>query len=468
MSEKKNSNKIHKRILITVVIILLLSIAYSAGIGYYANRFQANTKFGSIDISNLTLPKAQEKVEQDFNKKQVKLEENGKELGTITMADLDGKVNTEEILKKVYNSQDPNTWIVGFFTSHKYGNVLMDNVEIEDKKVDEALSKIGLNNEDRTSPVSAQIEYADGTGYYVEDEKGGDQLDIEAVKKELLNSIQTGRKELEINTLYLQPKVKAKDEIVADTMAAIDKASDTKITLDISGDEVTIPKEDILAWMAFDDNNRIVFDQDKITSYIDDLNKKYATYDKVRQFHSTLRGLVDVQPGTLGWSIDTEAESAKIATELASGTDVNREVSVVGSGYNANGDDIGNSYIEVDLQNQMMFIYKNGEEVLQTPIVSGFGGSTETVPGAYSLWNKEENATLVGRNQQTGNDYRQPVSYWLPFDDTGQGIHDANWQSNFGGNVYMYAGSQGCINTPPGTMPEVFALAEVGMPVIVF
>jgi len=29
-------------------------------------------------------------------------------------------------------------------------------------------------------------------------------------------------------------------------------------------------------------------------------------------------------------------------------------------------------------------------------------------------------------------------------------------------------GSLGCINTPPGTMAEVYQLVEVGMPVIIF
>ena len=143
------------------------------------------------------------------------------------------------------------------------------------------------------------------------------------------------------------------------------------------------------------------------------------------------------------------------------------EPAIVGTGYNTGGDDIGSSYVEVDMTNQTMFIYIDGQQALSTPIVTGAIGSN-TIPGAYSVWNKEENAILRGTRVQSGTDYEQPVSFWLPFDDTGQGIHDANWQSSFGGEAYLYSGSQGCINTPPDVMPRVFELVSLGMPVIVF
>ena len=125
----------------------------------------------------------------------------------------------------------------------------------------------------------------------------------------------------------------------------------------------------------------------------------------------------------------------------------------------------------MDLTYQKMYYYENGQLLLETDIVSGMADAdppTPTIPGAYSIWDKEKDATLVGVNQQRGTDYEQPVSYWLPFDDTGQGIHDANWQGSFGGDVYNYAGSQGCINTPPHVMEQLFNMVSVGTPVIIF
>ncbi|MBS4456963.1 L,D-transpeptidase family protein [Tuanshanicoccus lijuaniae] len=457
-----------KTLLISFVTLLLLGVGYSVGIGYYAEKFQANTKFGAIDISNLTLDEALKKIKADLSTAKIKVTENGKELGTLTLEELKGKVNAKEVLTAAYQSQDPTLWIKGFFASKEYDNLLLNKVKIADEDLTAGLQKLGINNAERKAAKDASIQYSDARGYYVEEAESGNQLDLEKVKAMIVKGIQNGEASIEINTAYLEPKLKANDEKITSTMEKIEKFASTKITLQISGDEVTVPKEEILKWIHFDGKNNIVADKEAAQAYVKTLNEKYATYNKTRQFSSTLQGTVTVQPGTLGWSIDSESEAAQLAKDLEAGKDVKREPAIVGTGYGKEGDDIGGTYVEVDMQNQMMYVYKDYEQVLSTAIVTGMAGSSETIPGAYAIWNKERNATLVGTRVQTGTDYRQPVAYWMPFDTTGQGIHDASWQSNFGGDAYLYAGSQGCINTPPEVMAVLFSIVEVGTPVIIF
>lgn len=462
------SKKMKKGIIITVILLLLVVGGYATGIGYYAEKFQPNTKFGSVDISNLTLKEAQDKISADLSKEKITVTENGKELGTFTLADLNGKVMTEEVLTAAYQSQDPAQWIMGFFNSVEYDNLLMNHVEIADADLSNALVSIGLNNDERTAATNATIEYSDALGYHVIDAKPGNQLDFDVVKKMIVEGLQSGQDTVEINTAYKQPEITAQDEKITSVMTQIDTFTNTKITLEISGDEVVIPKELILKWIYFDASNQIVVDQELVKEYVGTLNDKYATYNKPREFASTLQGTVTVQPGTLGWSIDRESEAEQIAADLAAGQEVKRMPAIVGSGYNTEGNDIGNTYVEVDVASQMMFYYKDGVQVLSTPVVTGRSGTADTVPGAYSIWNKEENATLKGFNVHTQLDYEQPVAYWMPFDDTGQGIHDANWQSNFGGDAYLSSGSMGCINTPPDVMAQLYSIVEVGTPVIIF
>ena len=173
-----------------------------------------------------------------------------------------------------------------------------------------------------------------------------------------------------------------------------------------------------------------------------------------------------IEPGTYGWYIDRFAEAEAIADDILAAREVDREPIIGGTGYGWE-EDIGSSYVEVDIYNQMMTIYYEGEIVLQTAVVTGTPG-TNTVPGTYQVWNKENDTTLLGYNPVTEKDYEQPVDYWIAFDDQAQGIHDANWQGSFGGDAYLTNGSLGCINTPPGVMPQVFELVYHGMPVIVF
>lgn len=457
-----------KRLFIgTLATAVILGGAYSAGVGFYAEKFQANTKFGSLDISNMTLVEAEAKIADELNKKEVVITENGKELGRFTLEQAGVQVNATKELEKAYNTQDPVQWATSFFNTTEYQDVLLNNVIFNDVALTETLDSFGLNNANRTAAVDAKIEYSNGQGYHVVPEKLGNQLDLEKVKATIVSQVQQGQTNVDISGDYLAPKVTQNDETITKVMSEINKIADAKISLNVASEKVTIPKEKIMEWMYFDGNNDITFDQEKVIEYVKSLNEQYATYDKVRHFHSTLQGDVEVQPGTLGWSIDSELESAQIMEDLKQGASVSRDVNVVGSGYGQGTNDIGNSYVEVDVANQMMFIYKNGEQVLSTPIVTGHPG-TNTVVGAYSAWDKQQNATLTGFNPRRNANYEQPVDYWIPFDATGQGIHDANWQASFGGDAYLTSGSLGCINTPPGVMGQVYELVDLGMPVIVY
>lgn len=458
-----------KAIAIISALVLVMGLAYSAGIGYYAEKFQANSSFGTIDISNLTLEEAKERIAADLANQQITLTENGQTIGTFTFAELEGQVDIDQVLEQVYQSQNPSAWIAGYFASSEYDNLLMNNVQISNENLNKALQSIGLDNSQRTAAQDASIQYSDAQGYYVEPEKAGNQVDLEAVKQMIVAGLQSGQETIEINQAYLQPTVTSQDEKITTYMDRINQYVSTSITLDIAGNKVTIPKEEILKWIYFDGSNQIVVDKESVKEYLATLNEQYATYNKSRQFASTLQGTVTVAAGTLGWSIDRDAEADQIIADLQAGQEVTRQPNIAGSGYTTDGSsDIGSTYVEVDITNQMMYYYRNGEQVLATPVVTGRTGTADTVPGAYAVWNKEENATLKGYNVHTQKDYAQPVSYWMPFDDTGQGIHDASWQPSFGGTAYLTAGSLGCINTPPDVMAQLFSLVEVGTPVIIF
>ena len=124
--------------------------------------------------------------------------------------------------------------------------------------------------------------------------------------------------------------------------------------------------------------------------------------------------------------------------------------------------DIGDTYVEVDLGSQHMWFYKNGETVVSTPVVTGntsLGRGTPT--GVYYILYKTTNYTL------TGQGYASPVDYWLPFTHSGVGIHDSSWRSSYGGSIYTYDGSHGCVNTPYDAVKTIYNNIESTYPVVV-
>jgi len=129
-------------------------------------------------------------------------------------------------------------------------------------------------------------------------------------------------------------------------------------------------------------------------------------------------------------------------------------------GATHDGYDFGQTYIEVDLATQHLYFYKDGQIIIESPLVSGNVSKNHTTPpGLFELYYKQTDRILRGA------DYATPVKYWMPFNG-GIGLHDADWRSKFGGTIYQTNGSHGCINLPPKVAAQVYENAYKGIPII--
>ena len=125
-------------------------------------------------------------------------------------------------------------------------------------------------------------------------------------------------------------------------------------------------------------------------------------------------------------------------------------------------DDIGDTYIEIDMGNQHMYYYVDGTIVIDTPVVTGNASRGWDTPAKVCfVYFKQRNRVLRGAN------YATPVKYWMAVDGH-IGIHDATWRGEFGGEIYKTNGSHGCINTPLEIMTELYDVVETGTPVVMF
>ena len=59
------------------------------------------------------------------------------------------------------------------------------------------------------------------------------------------------------------------------------------------------------------------------------------------------------------------------------------------------------------------------------------------------------------------------MEYWIAFNGS-QGLHDATWRGEFGGEIYTYYGSHGCVNTPLSAVKLIYDQIEEGVPVVVY
>lgn len=454
-------------IILTLLMVAIVS-GYIAGSQYYTDRFHPNTSLASVDISNLTTAEAKHKISQSISEYEIHFKEDNQAWQPLPIKIFEADIKPEGKLSAILQEQQNQNWLQAFFNKDEtlidnqdYISINRDTVAYEISQLDEK------NNITRSKSTNAQIAYTNGVGYKVEAEVLGNEIDYSILTDAMINAAQTGTQTVDVSEAYIQPTITSSDSQITSVIEQIESVTSMEITLLIAGFEEIINHELISSWIIIDENQEISFDENLIYEYLGTLNEQYATFDDYRLFNSTMQGEVELLPGTLGWSIDREAETQSILDDLYAGISIEREPAIVGSGYNGTLDDITNSYIEVDMTNQMMFVYIDGEIAISTPIVTGQIG-TNTIPGAYVVWNMETPSELIGYNPRTDSEYVQPVQYWIAFDDTGQGVHDADWQPAFGGDIYLTSGSLGCINTPPDIMPLVFEYAYLGMPVLVF
>lgn len=238
------------------------------------------------------------------------------------------------------------------------------------------------------------------------------------------------------------------------------------LVYDMGAEQIPLTS-DILSRFLDLDGETISLNSQGIEAWVEELADKYDTVNTTREFLSTRGDMVEVTYVTYGtrldqaaevqWLTETVWENKKIRTQPEYHIPTYREV-----GFTRGLDDIGNTYIEVDMTNQHMYYYVEGELVLDTDVVTGNTGRKMGTPeGVNYVHNKQKNRVLRGPG------YATPVKYWMPVKG-GVGIHDAGWRDEFGGEIYKKNGSHGCINTPPDVMAELYDMVEIGTPVVMF
>ena len=203
-------------------------------------------------------------------------------------------------------------------------------------------------------------------------------------------------------------------------------------------------------------------DEAAVVAFVEKLVAEYNTCDTELAFESTRGELVNVPYVTYGTELDLEAE---IAYLLEAFPEKIAEVHIpkyIQEGYVRGKNDIGDTYIEVDMTRQKLYCYKAGELLLETDIVTGnMRRNWDTPVGVNFVYAKQKNRILRGQG------YASPVDYWMPVKGA-IGIHDADWRKEFGGEIYLKNGSHGCINIPPENMPIIYDNYDIGTPVIMF
>ena len=219
-------------------------------------------------------------------------------------------------------------------------------------------------------------------------------------------------------------------------------------------------------FLVAEDGRTLEVDEEALGSYVNTLAETYAGESTSSQFKTTGGSYINISVTSAGQSVDSQALYTDMLESLRNKATGTREAP-----YAAQDDQDagfwGGNYVEIDLSSQHLWCYRNGECVVSCSVVSGCVVNKTTTPtGCFTIFAKDSDRYLRGSNVD-GSTYNSYVSYFMPFSG-GCGIHDATWRSNFGGDIYLYSGSHGCVGVTLGNAKKIFNNVSVGTHVVVY
>ena len=478
--EKKStiSKKTLKIILGICIAAAILAVAGLFGYTYMADHNTLGRKISvwGVEVSRLDAKQAEEKIAAEFENRPVSFQENDKEVYSMTLKDLGYSLNEEDLLNKLTDLQKQREENRKIFPKEENVN-LECQIEEDEEQEKQALDLSNFGTEERKSSTDASIQYNEEKKEFIlVKQVQGTEIDPDKLETTVDTNLNAAFDTALLGDaitvplnkhVYISPAVTATEDMenkVAGLNDQLKKYRSSTVTYTFGSETVVLDGDTISSWLKAE-GETLTLDEDAIKTYISDLANKYNTIYVSRTFHTSTGTDVTIEGNEYGYRIDQDGEYAQLVEDLKSGTAVTRDPVYSKTGYQRNGtDDLAGSYIEVSLDAQHLWLYKDGNLVTETDIVSGKPvKGRETYRGAWPIAYKASPFNLT--SAEYGYDVK--VNYWMPF-VYGQGLHDASWQSSFGGNRYKTNGSHGCINLPKDQAALIYETIDAGYPIIIY
>ena len=473
--------KIIQRILCIIGILISTLAALYIGLSvYYEGGFTYGTWVNAVYCTGKTVSQINTELVAADSYEKIELVLPDGSCETVFMDEIAYQTDFTGALLEIKNRQDPWRWYHNLSAASRDRSVIPTS-SLDEALLDAVLSKMEFVRSRKTDEAYEVYIKKTSEGYVLINERE-QVLDREACLKAVTEAIRNREERIDLleagcyQPLPLDPKMKETMKLWEEIAEFQDcgivycfgeqqEAVDASVVCDwLMPLDETVNLQHITARDAFqrDENGEFLVDQEKLEAYVDALADRYDTVGAVRQFQTTRGDVVTIAGGTYGNQIDRKAEKEYLYPAFLERKRELHEPAYLKEAWKKGTDDIGDTYIEVDMGNQHLYYYREGELVLDAPIVTGNMMRKRDTPAAVCyVYAKQKNRVLRGPG------YASPVKYWMPVKG-GIGIHDARWRKEFGGEIYKTEGSHGCINMPLEKAEQLYGEVEIGTPVVMF
>ena len=440
----------------------ILAIVYMGFVVYFMSHFLYNTYVNDIPAYKLTARDIEKEVTNGIKQYSLTINSRGDITDTITSDDINLTLRIDGQFDRVLKDQNPFLWPAYLF---KETHLTTDNIVVYSREtLEKKLETLNLFlPENVREPVDAYIPEESGEdGFYIVPEDYGQSPIREKVIAKIEAAVDVLDPEVTIDDeCYKIPEIYADNQEMNDLVNNLNTYCKARITYTFGDEQLVVDGTVIKEWCDIDGTN-VTFNDEKVREFVNSMARKYDTFGKTRTIISHTGEEVTVSGGDYGWWMDRSTETKELIAAVKNGEKTERTPVYFGTAKAYGDNDWGDSYVEIDLTAQHLWVYKDGEPVIDSDFVSGCVNKQRTTPtGTYGITYKQRDATLVGEN------YESPVKYWMPFNHN-VGMHDASWRSEFGSWYYIINGSHGCINLPTEKAAEIYEVVEKGECVFVY
>lgn len=474
--EQEASNPVHQGKLKTKMIIAVLAVLvclYVAGCIYFNDKFWPNTTMGGHDISMMSAAAAQEAIAGDAAVWELAVEGQG--LGfAVPSSAIALSIDPVQSIAAAKSTVVPWLWPIAAWGSHDMGSSYAVSA---DKTAFEALVTQGIEafNAGAVLPVNATVAYDKASsGFVVTKEQQGTVLDTATLVARADVALQCLDKTLVVTTEDLvKPTVFATNPALAagrdeaNTLLAVD------VVVNFDGQPLyQVGSADAAQWVVFDDAYHATFSEEALAVWAAAMDASVNSVGAERRYVRPDGVTVTVSGGIYGWETEHVDWAAIVKASRDSGTQqvVDLSVNQSAAAYRGPSALDWGRYCDIDLTEQYARFYEaDGSCVWESDIVTG-KPYMATPEGVWMCNLKASPCTLTGQIvASTGQPaYVTTVAYWMPFVRNSIGLHDATWQSSFGGSRWEDGyGSHGCVNLPYDAAEELYGIIDVGDAVIV-
>lgn len=486
MKKKQQSTAGEIFILCFFMLLLIVFISYFLLAYYYQSGFSVNTWINGVYCTGKTVEEVNAELMTEVIEPPVIMistNSGGDEAydNLIDLGEMDFQCDYLSVLNEYMSSQNPFLWVDNLI-SHQ-NHEIEPRVTYDEKAFREAFEQTCVQQySERLAETYVVLSFDEKDGWNFHDGLTH-RIDMDMTLKLVKEAIEEGQYEINIDELdcFYDIPLSEEQEEIRRMWEKLQEFINSDIVYDMGAEHIVLDsvqmshflkyeyREDLrMDYPILDEQGQFILDEEEIRKFVENLAEEYDTYGKERDFQSSRGDLITIPAGgTYGTTLDQEAEVAFLIENLLSDEMHTGEILLHIPTYEKQGnvrgkDDIGGTYIEIDMTEQRMYYYKDFELVLDTDVVTGnINRGMGTPEGVNYVYYMQRNRVLRGPG------YASPVKFWMAVKGA-VGIHDASWQPIFGGERYKTNGSRGCINTPTDVMSELYEMAELGTPVLMF